>query len=148
MRALTPWPAVGFVSCQPHDPKRHLGEAGPQMRCLGEEERKTKTKDASFRKRLGLRSRSQRMLGTGGDAAGAVMEINSCVAGRAEGARAPQESVSVGGSGLPPWPLLLRTRSEAPGTCSSRRHAWGTPGTGCGKMMKGECYQKSHQTPM
>lgn len=118
------------------------------MRCLGEEERKTKTKDACLEKGSGSAPDLSACWKQAGTLRGGAMETSSCVSERAEGGRAPSESVSGEGSGLPRWPLLPRTRNEALGTCGRRKQALGAPGIGFGKMVKGECYQKSPKTQM
>lgn len=69
------------------------------------------------------------------------METNSYTSERSAEAQAPRESVSVDVSGLLSWPLLIRTRNKALGTCGRKETcALEAPGMGCRKSGgKGAC---------
>lgn len=60
---------------------------------------------------------------------GATRQAARYLRGQRE-SQAPEESVSEELSGLLSWPLLMRTRSKALGTCGRRETCCGRPGDG------------------
>ena len=77
---------------------------------------------------------------------GGATETNSYTSERSGGAQAPCESASADISGLLSWPLLMRTRNKALGTCGRKETcALGAPGMGCRK--RGERGVLSEEPP-
>lgn len=101
------------------------------MRRLGEKKReKQKQKMSLFRKSVGLCSRSWLVWKQAVTLLrGATRQAARYLRGQRE-SQAPEESVPEELSGLPSWPLLMRTRSKALGTCGRRETCCGHLGHG------------------